>query len=59
MYGIYKNKVAINNVNPNFGDGQLKLDDSDWGWGVNLGLLYEITTLIKQIERTFVANSGG
>ena len=44
MYGIYKNKVAINNVNPNFGDGQFKLDDSDWGWGVNLGLLYEITT---------------
>lgn len=42
MYGSYENQVAINNVNPNFGDGQLKLDDSDWGWGVNLGLLYEL-----------------
>jgi len=42
MYGKYKNQVAINNVNPAFGDGQLALDDSTWGWGVNLGLLYEI-----------------
>jgi long-chain fatty acid transport protein len=43
MYGTYKNKVAINNVNPAYGDGQLKLDDNDWGWGVNLGLLYEFS----------------
>jgi len=43
MYGTYKNKVAINNVDPAYGDGQLKLDDSDWGWGGNLGLLYEVT----------------
>jgi long-chain fatty acid transport protein len=42
MYGTYENQVAINNVNPNFGDGQLTLDDSDWGWGINLGLLYEL-----------------
>jgi long-chain fatty acid transport protein len=42
MYGIYKNEVAINNVDPRFGDGQLKLDDTDWGWGANLGLLYEV-----------------
>jgi len=42
MYGIYENQVAINNVNPAFGDGQLELDDSDWGWGLNLGLLYEV-----------------
>lgn len=42
MYGVYKNQVAINNVNPNFGDGRLKLDDDEWGWGFNLGLLYEI-----------------
>ena len=42
MYGIYDNKVAINNIAPGFGDGQLKLDDRTWGWGVNLGLLYEI-----------------
>ena len=43
MYGTYKTKVAINNVNPAYGDGQLKLDDHEWGWGVNLGLLYEFT----------------
>ncbi len=42
MYGKYKNQVAINNVNPAFGDGQLALSDSTWGWGVNLGVLYEI-----------------
>jgi len=42
MYGYYYNTVAINNVAPGFGDGQLKLDDNTWGWGVNLGLLYEI-----------------
>jgi long-chain fatty acid transport protein len=42
MYGIYKQKVAINNVNPAFGDGQLKLDDNAWGWGANLGVLYEL-----------------
>jgi len=41
MYGIFKNKVAINNVDPTYGDGQLKMDDNTWGWGVNLGLLYE------------------
>ena len=43
MNGIYKNKVAINNVDPRYGDGQLKLDDNAWGWGINLGLLYEFT----------------
>jgi long-chain fatty acid transport protein len=42
MYGIYKNQVAINNVDPTYGDGKLELDDNTWGWGANLGLLYEI-----------------
>jgi long-chain fatty acid transport protein len=41
MYGIYKNQVAINNVDPRFADGQLKMDDNSWGWGGNLGMLYE------------------
>jgi len=44
MYGMYEQRVAINNVNPAFGDGQLKLDDNDLGWGFNLGLLYEVDT---------------
>lgn len=43
MYGTYENQVAINNIDPGFSDGQLKLDDNEWGWGVNLGLLYEFT----------------
>ena len=47
MYGYYKNEVAINNVLPAFGDGRLKLDDNEWGWGVNLGLLYEINPDIR------------
>lgn len=40
MYGIFENKVAVNNLVG--GDGQLKLEDNRWGWGVNLGLLYEL-----------------
>ena len=47
MYGSYKNQVAINNVDPAVGDGQLKLDDTDWGWGGNLGLLYEVTSDLR------------
>lgn len=54
MYGIYKNQVAINipdTLRPGVvvpsqraaGDAQLSLDDNTWGWGVNLGLLYEFT----------------
>ncbi len=42
MYGKLKNQVAINNLAPGHGDGQLKLDDGDWGVGANLGLLFEI-----------------
>ncbi len=41
MYGMYKNQVAINNIiGP---DGQLKLDNDAWGFGFNLGVLYEFT----------------
>jgi long-chain fatty acid transport protein len=54
MYGTYKNQVAINipdALRPGIvvpsqraaGDAQLKLDDNTWGWGGNLGLLYEFT----------------
>jgi long-chain fatty acid transport protein len=53
MYGIFKNQVAINvpdTLRPAHfvpsrrqdTDAQLKLDDEKWGWGVNLGLLYEV-----------------
>ena len=43
MYGIFEEKIAINNVLPFLSDGQLKADDNTWGWGANLGVLYEIT----------------
>jgi len=43
MYGILKDNVAINNLDPTFGDGRLKLKDQRWGWGANLGMLYEFT----------------
>jgi long-chain fatty acid transport protein len=43
MYGIFKQQVAVNNVLPNAPDGRLELDDKTWGFGANLGLLYEVT----------------
>ena len=43
MLGIYNQQVAINNVLPNQGDGQLKMSDTTWGWGGNVGLMYEVS----------------
>ena len=41
MYGYLKNETGINNI---FGaDGKLTMRDSTWGWGGNLGLMYEAT----------------
>ena len=40
MYGKFDNKVAVNNIIGS--DGSLKLDDNAWGFGANLGLLYEV-----------------
>ena len=42
MYGILDEEIAVNNALPRFADGELKLDDKVWGWGLNLGLLYEL-----------------
>ena len=47
IYGIYNNEVGINNANPSFDDGELSMDDKELGWGVNLGLLYEIREKIR------------
>ena len=41
MYGYLKNVVAVNNIAPGAADGKLKLTDTKWGWGANLGLMYE------------------
>ena len=39
MYGKLKNLVAVNNIVGQ--DGSLTLEDSTWGVGANVGLLYE------------------
>lgn len=42
-YGILDDQVAINRTLPlRSPDGQLTLKDKVWGYGVNLGLLYEV-----------------
>jgi len=41
MYGMLKSQVAVNNVLDGLGDGQLKIKDSAWGVGGNIGLMYE------------------
>ncbi len=47
MYGILKDSVAINNrpfgALPDVADGKLELDDNRWGFGANLGVLYELS----------------
>ena len=42
VYGIFDQKVAINNVLPGLADGRLELDDKAWGFGGNVGLLYDV-----------------
>lgn len=45
MYGFFKTDVAINNNPLGLGtaeDGQLNYQDSDWGLGANLGLIYRL-----------------
>jgi len=41
MYGIFDQQVAINNALPSLDDGRLEIDDNAWGWGGNVGVLYE------------------
>jgi long-chain fatty acid transport protein len=43
MYGMFSTKVAINNIDPNSEDGQLKLKDDDFGFGANVGILFELS----------------
>lgn len=42
VYGIFDQQVAINNVLPSAADGRLELDDKTWGFGGNVGLIYEV-----------------
>jgi long-chain fatty acid transport protein len=42
-YGLFKSKMAVNNAGDSRPDGKLEMDDGTWGWGVNLGALYEFS----------------
>jgi long-chain fatty acid transport protein len=42
MYGYFDTKVAVNNVDPGYADGQLSLKDGEWGFGANLGVMVEL-----------------
>jgi len=41
MLGYLKNQVAINNIVPSYGDGQMEVKDTTWGFGANVGILLE------------------
>ncbi|MBK7676054.1 MAG: outer membrane protein transport protein [Candidatus Accumulibacter sp.] len=42
MYGYLKNETGIKNLF-SANDGKLSMSDGTWGWGGNLGLMYEAT----------------
>ncbi|MGB5750397.1 MAG: outer membrane protein transport protein [Desulfobacterales bacterium] len=41
LYGVLEEKAAVKNIGPNRPDGRLKIEDSDWTYQVNLGVLTE------------------
>jgi long-chain fatty acid transport protein len=41
LYGVLDQKAAVNNLGPNQDDGKLKIEDDDWTYQVNLGVLVE------------------
>lgn len=41
MYAVFKDTSAIRNLGPQVGDGSLEVDDSTWGYGIRLGVLFE------------------
>jgi long-chain fatty acid transport protein len=42
MYGSMEGKVAINSILDSRPDGRLKVEDDTWGYGANLGILFEL-----------------
>ena len=62
MYGMTDVKVAVNNITGP--DGSLKLKDEEWGWGGNLGVMYQISpatrlglTYTSQVDLDFSAGA--
>jgi len=51
MYGYLKNQVAVNNpglpAEQSRPDGQLEIKDKKWGFGANVGLLYEFSPAVR------------
>lgn len=43
MFAFFRQRVAINNLDPRFGDGQLEVKDKTIGIGANVGILYELS----------------
>ncbi len=41
MYGVFDTKLAVNNIAESLPDGGMKADDTTWGFGANLGMLFE------------------
>lgn len=41
MYGLFDTQLAVNNLEPGTGDGQMKLGDQSWGFGANVGVLIQ------------------
>ena len=39
MYGYFNSDIAVNNLDPLIGDGQMSLKDGVWGFGANGGIL--------------------
>jgi len=65
MVGYLRNRVAINNIDPRFGDGQLSVEDTTVGVGANVGLLYEASqatrfgvTYTSPVKLDFSAQTG-
>jgi len=41
MDGFLRYEGAVNNAVPGMPDGKLKMKDNTWGWGANVGVLFE------------------
>jgi long-chain fatty acid transport protein len=65
MYGYLDTEVAVNNLAPNYADGQLKLKDHVWGFGGNAGILIQPqegtrigVNYLSQVDLNFNAKPG-
>lgn len=45
-YGMLKSRIAVNRAGAG-PDGSLELEDEDWGFGLNLGLMYEFNNATR------------